>query len=128
MTPIDHIAIIYDKECPFCSSYMRWTKLQQRVQQIELINARDDHPLVQQAIEQGFNLDDGMVVKLANHYYYGEEALHLLATLTNTSASLLNFLFGHSFANKTMSRLCYPLFRATRNVALKVKGIGNIHQ
>lgn len=128
METIEQIAIVYDKECPLCASYFAWTELQKRVQNVELINARDDHPLVKEMIDQGFNLDDGMVVKLHGQYYYGDEALHLLSSLTNTSAGPLNFLFGHSFAHKPMSKLFYPLFRASRNAALKIKGVGKIHQ
>ena len=56
------ITIIYDGDCIFCRSFVRYSKLKKAAGPVTLISARDDNPLVDRVKAQGYNLDAGFVV------------------------------------------------------------------
>ena len=77
MTEQQPIQIVYDGQCPFCSAYVRMFRLHE-LSDVELINAREGHPLVETIAERGLDLDEGMVMKLGEEYYFGEDVVHRL--------------------------------------------------
>ena len=72
MMSSETIQIVYDGECPFCSAYVRMFRLRE-LSEVELINAREDHPLVDQIKRQGFDLYEGMVMKIGGEYHFGDD-------------------------------------------------------
>ncbi len=40
-----------------------------------MINGREFHPILKEINEKGFNLDEGIVVKFNNAFYFGADAL-----------------------------------------------------
>lgn len=115
--------VIYDGECPYCRHYVRLVKLRESVGCVHLVNAREaDHEAVREVRARGYDLHGGMVVKMNNHYYHGDEALHLLALLTDHK-TVFNFLSGALFSRRWVARTLYPLFRLCRKITLRIKGI-----
>src|SRR5437868_1790096 len=45
----------YDGLCPFCSRYVMLYRIRQLVQQVHLIDARSEHPLVKELSDKGFD-------------------------------------------------------------------------
>ena len=54
--------------------------------EVELISARDDQNVfVKDAIEKGYNLDDGMVIFTEENVFFGSQAAHFIAMISTSS-------------------------------------------
>lgn len=116
------ITIIYDRECPLCHAYNIRVRVQDALGEIELVNAREDsHPLVAEATKRGYDLDKGFLVIHGEQWYYGADAVQFLS-LMSTRSGIFNRLMGWLFKRQWLIKLCYPLFRAARNIAIFLKG------
>lgn len=111
--------LIYDGECPLCRNSAQAIKIKESVGHLEIINARSSHPLVAEAIEKGFDLNEGIVVKHNDHYYSGADGIHFLA-LISSSSDLFNKINHAIFKYKWLSFIFYPLFRGVRNIILYI--------
>lgn len=113
--------LIYDGECPFCSAYVRLLRLREAVGTVKLLDARDGGPLVSKIISDGFDLDEGMVLKIGSRIYHGDDCIHALA-LMSSNVGLFNRITAGIFKSPARARLLYPLLRACRNATLRVLG------
>ena len=113
--------LVYDGECPVCSAYVRVVRMRQSVGDFRLLNARDGGPVVERIVAEGFDLDEGMVLWYAGHFYHGADCVHMLAMLSSPSG-LLNRLNALIFRSATLSRLLYPVLRLGRNTLLRLLG------
>ncbi len=69
----------------------------------------------------GFDIDQGMVVKVGKQLYYGSDAINALA-LMGSNTGFLNRLAYWTFRSRRLSRVLYPLLRSVRNLLLKFLG------
>ncbi|GMG83953.1 DCC1-like thiol-disulfide oxidoreductase family protein [Paralimibaculum aggregatum] len=113
--------IIYDGDCPFCSSYVGLMRLKQAIGPVALIDAREGGPEVERARALGFDLDDGMLLHLDGRDHHGADCLNRLALLS-TRSGLFNRLSAWLFRSETLARVAYPLLRAGRNATLMLLG------
>jgi len=113
--------IIYDGECPFCSSYVGMVRLRESIGPVRLINARDGGPEVQDALARGYDLDDGMVLFFEGAFYHGDECVHRLAMLSSSSG-VLNKLNAAIFRSKSVSKVLYAFMRTGRNIVIRMLG------
>ena len=113
--------LIYDGECPFCSAYVRFLRLREAVGTVKLLDARDGGPLVSKIFSDGFDLDEGMVLKIGARIYHGDDCIHALA-LMSSGSGLFNRITAGIFKSPVRARLLYPLLRACRNGTLRVLG------
>ena len=114
------IQIVYDGECPFCTAYVRLFRLRE-LAKVELINAREDNPMVQEIIELGLDLDEGMVMKVGDVYHFGDDVVHQLALMSGPQGFLRRINYW-VFSDARRSRLVYPWLRAGRNLTLRLLG------
>jgi predicted DCC family thiol-disulfide oxidoreductase YuxK len=119
-------SLVYDGDCPFCSRYVRYLRLRDAVGKVELVNAREGGPLVEEIARKGYDLDGGMVLKMAGRYYHGSDCIHALALLSSDSDTF-NRINAAIFRSPTLSRLLYPALRTGRNIVLKALGRTKIH-
>lgn len=117
----DGITIIYDGECPFCSSYVSMVRLRETVGEVELIDARSDAPSVLAALSAGYDLDQGMLVTWDGKQFFGQDAVHLLATLSAPSGGF-NTLQRLVFASPRRAALLYPVLAGGRRLFLRLVG------
>lgn len=117
----DGITIIYDGHCPFCSSYVSMVRLRETVGQVDLIDARSDAPSVLAALSAGYDLDKGMLVTWEGTQFFGQDAVHLLATLSAPSGSVNN-LQRILFASPHRAALLYPVLASGRRLFLRIFG------
>lgn len=113
--------LIYDGECPFCSSYARLSKFRKAVGPVRLINAREDAPEVRKARSTGYDLNEGMLLHLDGRYYYGSDCLNRVALLSSGSGAF-NRINRALFRSPRIAAATYPVFRAGRNATLRLLG------
>jgi predicted DCC family thiol-disulfide oxidoreductase YuxK len=113
--------LLYDGECPFCSAYVKMVRLRENVGPIRLIDARGDGPEYHEALQAGFDLDEGMLLKLSGQYYHGQDCIHALALLTR-ERDLFGRINGWVFRSPGRSAMLYPVLRSGRNLVLRVLG------
>lgn len=46
--------LIYDGDCIFCRNSAKAIKIKKLIGKIELVNAREPHPIVKDALDQGY--------------------------------------------------------------------------
>jgi predicted DCC family thiol-disulfide oxidoreductase YuxK len=113
--------IVYDGDCPFCSSYVRLYRLREVTGRVHLINARSDHPILVEIAALGLDLDQGMTVKSAGHFYHGADALHFLAIL-GAGDGLFNRLNRTLFRHPRLAQFLYPWMVRGRSLTLRLLG------
>ncbi len=113
--------LVYDGECLLCKNYARYLDVRNAVGEFVLVNSREDGPLVQEIRELPYDLNDGMVLKLHGRYYFGSDALHILALLSG-KRGVFNAANRIMFGLPVAARLGYPLLKLGRRLLLKLKG------
>jgi predicted DCC family thiol-disulfide oxidoreductase YuxK len=113
--------IIYDGACPFCRAYVRLLRVRQAIGPVELLSAREADPRIAQYQQQGYELDQGMLVVMSGVVHAGADAMQVLA-LCSTPAGWFNRCNRLVFSSACLSRWFYPVLRAGRRLALLVRG------
>ena len=115
------VYVVYDGECPFCSAYVRMVRLREAAGNVHLIDAREDHPVVNDLKARGLDFDEGMALKIGDAVYHGDECIHQLAMMSGPSG-VMNRLHFWVFKDANRARFLYPFLRAGRNLALRLLG------
>src|SRR4249920_2716406 len=115
------IVVVYDGDCPVCSSYVRHIRLRRSVGRVSLIDARDGGTWVDRIRAAKLDLDEGMVVFYGGRFYHGADALNVMAMLSTRSGAF-NSLAAAAFAKPAVARILYPGLRAGRNLLLRLLG------
>lgn len=115
------VTIVYDGECPFCRSYVRLVRLRQTAGRVDLIDARSSHPVAKELKELGFDLDEGMLVRIGEQTYHGAEAMRIL-TVLSTPSGLFNRIMRALFLSSARASRLYPVLRSGRNLTLRLLG------
>jgi predicted DCC family thiol-disulfide oxidoreductase YuxK len=117
----DDVWVVYDGQCPFCSSFVMLYRIREHAKHVHLIDARSHHPIVEEVNRQRLNLNEGMVVKFKGRLYYGSDAMNILAIL-GSSKSVFNRLNRALFRRPGVARLLYPLLARGRLITLRLLG------
>ncbi len=128
MTTADkkQVVLVYDKECPACHAFCIRTRINESIGELILVDAREDTPYRQEITDLGWDIDQGMVVKVADELYYGSDAIHVLSLMSSRSG-LFNRLNYWVFRSKTAAHILYPILKAGRNLLLKILGKSKIN-
>jgi predicted DCC family thiol-disulfide oxidoreductase YuxK len=121
-----NIVLIYDDDCPVCHAYSQLLRIRRDIGELELINAREHSAAMQQVTARGLDIDQGIVLNIGDSWYYGADALHMLALLSSR-AGWFNRLNYALFKSARLARYLYPLLRACRNLLLKLLGKSKIN-
>lgn len=115
------VVLVYDKECPACDQYVRVMRVRESVGRFDIVNARDDSPIMREITAAGLDVDEGMVLKMGGRLYYGSDAIHALALISSRS-NIVNKLNYWVFRSSRVSAVLYPLLKTCRGVLLKLLG------
>jgi predicted DCC family thiol-disulfide oxidoreductase YuxK len=122
----ESIQVVYDKQCPVCDYYCRKVEVQESAGHLVRVDARHPGALMDEITSLGLDIDEGMVVKIGDRLFYGSDAIHQLALLSS-KRGLFNRLAYSAFRSRTASRVLYPVFKACRNLLLKILGRSRIN-
>ncbi|WP_299554757.1 DCC1-like thiol-disulfide oxidoreductase family protein [uncultured Tateyamaria sp.] len=117
----DPVRIVYDGDCPFCSAYIRMVRLRDTVGDVELVDARSDHEVIDRISTAGLDLDQGMVVEMSGQLHCGDAAMTSLAMMT-TQSGAFNRIMRLMFSRPAIARLVYPPLVAGRALTLRLLG------
>lgn len=113
------LLLVYDKDCPACNNYCQMVRIRESVGELQLIDARESSPIMDEISAAGLDIDDGMVLKMNNQLYYGADAIHALALISSRSG-VFNRLAYWVFKSKRVSHVLYPILKFGRMVLLKL--------
>ncbi len=111
------IWLVYDGDCPLCRTFAKVVKIREAAGELQLVNAREPHPILQEVNARQFNLDQGIVVKLNESFYHGADALHVLSLLS-TNQTWFNRLNAFIFRSRVLTKVTYPVLKSIRNLLL----------
>lgn len=115
------ILLVYDKACPACNYYCQGLSIRKNIGPLKIINARDNNDIIDQITERGLDIDQGMVLKIDEQFFYGSDAIHALALISSRS-TLFNKVNYWIFKSTLLSSFLYPILRFSRNLLLKILG------
>lgn len=113
--------LVYDGACPFCTRFAAHTRLRESIGPLPMIDSRSASPEVDEVRHLGFDLDQGMVLKLHGTFHHGAACVHVLALLS-TRSGLFNRTLSIVFRSPVAARLLYPVLRGGRNLTLFLLG------
>lgn len=111
------LTLVYDGDCPVCSTYVARLRLRQAAGRLDLLDARQRPALVQQVARRGYRLDDGMLLIVDDQFYHGAAAVHALALMSSDS-DWFNRLNYRLFRSPRLSSVLYPMLVAGRRALL----------
>ena len=115
----DDIFLVYDKECPACDYYCNLVRIRESAGNLVLVDARKPSPIMEEITAAGLDIDQGMVLKVGDHMYYGADAINMLAIL-GTRSGLFNRFTYWCFNSLAVAGYLYPFLRECRNLLLKL--------
>ena len=115
------VILLYDKECPACDNYCQMVRIRESIGELVLLDARENSDVLQEVTDKGWDIDQGMVLKLDNQLYYGPEAIHALS-LISSPIGIFNRMNYWIFKSKGISKILYPVLKTMRNLLLKLLG------
>ena len=115
------ILLVYDKECPVCDNYCRLVQIKEFTGDLKTIDARESSEVLDEITALGFDIDQGIVVKMDGEIFYGPDAIHALALISSRSG-FFNHLNYWMFKSKRLSHIIYPVLKFCRNLLLKILG------
>ena len=113
------LLLVYDKECPACNNFCQMVRIRKSVGHLELVDAREDTPIMREITASGLDIDQGMVLKMGDQLYYGSDAIHALSLISSRSG-VFNRLNYWVFKSKRVSHVVYPILRFGRSILLKL--------
>jgi predicted DCC family thiol-disulfide oxidoreductase YuxK len=116
-----NLTIVYDGDCPFCRSYVVYSRLKSRFPQVRLLDARTQPELVRGFRERGYDLTEGMLVIERGQIRHGAEAMGYIAHMTRQSG-ILNRVLDRVFRREGPGKLTYAMLRGGRSAVLKLLG------
>ncbi len=112
------VRILYDGACPFCSAYVRYTRLKARLGEVELIDARQAPDLVAAYAADGYDIDDSFIVDDGRRVLVHGAAMAFIHGQLAPPWTGLPYL-----SDPRLLEAVYPALRGMRNGALRLLGV-----
>lgn len=114
--------LLYDGECPACRSYVAFSRLRKLYPDIAVIDAREAPGLVSSLRGKGYEINEGMVLKLGSDIHFGPEATRMIAELGKAAPSRTTRLGLHIIGGASWSKALYPWLNRARQLLLRTLG------
>ncbi|MEM9690856.1 MAG: DUF393 domain-containing protein [Pseudomonadota bacterium] len=113
--------LVYDGDCPLCTRYVKLIRLRDSIGEVDLVNARTDHPAVASLARAGYDLNEGLALIESGQVYFGAACMTRLALLS-TPVGLFNRMNVRLFRSPRVAAWLYPFLKAGRNALLWLLG------
>ena len=113
--------LLYDGECPACSSYVAFSRLRRLHPSLKVLDARGEPALVEELRGRGYEINEGMVMQLDGKIFFGAEATRQIARHAREGGVLRRALLD-AIGDAPWSRALYPLLNRCRRLLLAVLG------
>ena len=115
--------LVYDGECPYSRAVSKIIRIQNEIGKLVLLDARSslNHPLVRDLGREGYDLNQGLVIRYQNHFYHAREALQLLARI-EADGDVFNWLHARLLRSRSMATLTASCIQAIRAFTLWISG------
>jgi predicted DCC family thiol-disulfide oxidoreductase YuxK len=113
--------LLYDGECPACSSYVAFSRLRQTRPALQVLDAREHPDLVEELRERGYEINECMLMQLDGRILFGAEVARVMARL-NEGRGLMHGAVLTAVGDAPWSRALYPVLSAGRRLLLKTLG------
>jgi len=67
------VLLVYDRECPVGHNNCQAVHIRAAAGELQIVNARERSDILQEITDRGLDIDQGMVLKLDDQFYYGAE-------------------------------------------------------
>lgn len=114
--------LLYDGECPACRSYIAFSRLRRLYPDLQVLDAREQPQLVRALRAQGYEINDGMVLKLDAAIHFGPEATRRIAELGQAAPSAVTRVGLAAIGSAPWSQALYPWLNRARMLLLR--GLG----
>jgi predicted DCC family thiol-disulfide oxidoreductase YuxK len=113
--------LLYDGECPACSSYVAFSRLRQLRPALKVLDARENPDLVEDLRQRGFEINEGMVMQLDGRIFFGAEATRQIARHARDGGVLRGAVL-NAVGDAPWSRALYPVLNRGRRLLLGALG------
>lgn len=96
-------------------------RVRETLGQLNLVDARNNPLIMEEITARGWDIDEGMVLRVDSELYYGSEAIHMLSLLGSHSG-VFNRLNYWAFHSPKRAKVLYPILKSCRGVLLKLLG------
>jgi predicted DCC family thiol-disulfide oxidoreductase YuxK len=117
---VDNNYILYDGECPVCRAYVGMARLRQLYPGLKVLNARSEPALVARLREEGYDINEGMVLCLGGAIHFGADATRMIAVLARSSPSRWRRTALALLGTAPWSRRLYPSLNRARRTLLRL--------
>jgi predicted DCC family thiol-disulfide oxidoreductase YuxK len=115
------MVIVYDGQCPFCTSYVRLMALKAAVGEVDLIDARIPGAVVRSLGERGYDLNEGMAAIYGGKIYHGSDAVVLISSMTGVRGGM-GRVIATLLRSPARAKVLYPLLKTGRRLVLAALG------
>ena len=119
------LEVIYDGDCPFCSSYVAYCRLKEAFPDVTLTNARAVPDRVAGYRGKGMDINKGMIVIYGDAVYFGDRAMAILSQISRPHG-FLQGIMRLLFRWPAVAGIFYGALRLGRDGALFLLGRGKI--
>ena len=122
---LEDVELVYDGQCPACTAYCQRIEMKDHIN-LSLVDARKDTQIMREITQQGIDIDQGMVLRVNDHTFFGSDAINELTIRSRKkdAFSAINKLF---FDTPAKSSIFYPIGKWARNVLLRLLNIDDVH-
>ena len=113
--------LLYDGECPACSSFVAFSRLRRSHPSLQVLDARHYPDLVEELRRAGYEINEGMVMRLGGKTLFGSEVTRMMARLSEDPGPLRRAVLW-TFGDAPWSQALYPVLRRCRNLLLRLMG------
>ena len=113
---------IYDGECPFCNYFAQLLELKSNVKDLSFIDARDNLPQMTILLKQGYDINDGAILRIKDEILTGSEAINYICSIIEDPSDSLLSVLKLIFKSKKRSSLLFPFLIYSRRLLLLIKG------
>lgn len=115
--------LLYDGECPFCSSVSRYYAAEKAFPALEAYSMRDAQSLKTLELPPELDFNPGMILlKADGGILQGADAFQALNIAASDKSLRNKAFFGWARSSK-IARLAYPIVYKTRELLLRARGI-----